>query len=65
MIMADTSEVSRQWLVATLRRVGMESAAEAAARELPNLMPYDQAAKFCEQHGISLDDMISDMGGSP
>jgi hypothetical protein len=64
MIMAD-SEVSRQWLVDTLRRVGMESAAEAAAQELPDPVPYEQAAKFCEQHGISLDDMISDMGGSP
>ena len=63
--MVDNREVRRQFVVDTLRRMGMETAAEAAARELPDPVPYEQAAKFCEQHGISLDDMISDIGGSP
>jgi hypothetical protein len=65
MIMADSREVSRQFVVGTLRRMGLEQAAEAAARELPDPVTYEQAARFGERHGIFLDDLISGMGGSP
>jgi len=45
MIMVDNREVSRQFIVDTLRRAGFEAAAEAAARELPDPMTHEQAAK--------------------
>jgi hypothetical protein len=65
MIMPDNREVSRQFVVDTLRRMGRDQAADAAARELPDPVTYEQAAKFGERHGIFLDDVISSMGGSP
>jgi hypothetical protein len=58
-------ELSRQSVVDMLRRMGYEPAAEAAARELPDPVDYEQVAKFGEQHGIFRDDLISAMGGSP
>jgi hypothetical protein len=65
MIMPDSREVSRQFVVDRLRRMGHEQAAEAAARELPDPVTYEQAAKFGERHGIFLDDVTDSMGGSP
>jgi hypothetical protein len=58
-------ELSRQSVVDVLRRMGFESAAEAAERELPDPVDSEDAAKFAEQHGIFRDDLISAMGGSP
>lgn len=58
-------EVSRQSVVDLLRRMGYRRAAEAAARELPDPVDTEDAAKFGEQHGIFRDDLISSMGGSP
>jgi len=63
--MEDNREVSRQSVVDMLRRIGFEPAAEAAARELPDPVTYEQAAEFGERHGIFRDDLISSMGGSP
>jgi hypothetical protein len=57
--------VSRQSLVDMLRRMGFEPAAEAAARELPDPVDSEDAAKFAEQHGIFRDDLTDGMGGSP
>ena len=57
--------VSRQSVVDMLRRMGFEPAAEAAARELPDPVDREDAAKFGERHGIFRDDLISGMGGSP
>jgi len=65
MVMEDNREVSRQSVVDMLRRIGFEPAAEAAARELPDPVTYEQAAEFGERHGIFRDDLISSMGGSP
>ena len=64
-MMADNREVSRQSVVDRLRRMGLEQAAEAAARELPDPLTYEQAADFGERHGIFLDDLTDSMGGSP
>ena len=47
----------RQWLVNTLRRLGYPQAAEDAARELPEQVP--------DRHGLSRDEVVSRMGGSP
>ena len=58
-------KVSRQFVVDILHRMGYEGAAEDAARELPDPVDTEEAAKFGEQHGIFRDDLISGMGGSP
>jgi hypothetical protein len=65
MIMEDNRQTSRQSVVDRLRKMGFEPAAEAAGRELPDPVTYEQAAKFGERYGIFLDDLISSMGGSP
>ena len=64
-MMADSREVSRQWVVDRLRRVGFDQAAEDAAQELPDPVSYEQAAEFGQRHGIFLDDLTDSMGGSP
>jgi hypothetical protein len=56
---------SRQWVVDTLREIGYPQAADEARRELPDPVETDQIAKFGERHGITLDTLISGMGGSP
>jgi hypothetical protein len=65
MIMEDNRQISKQFVVDRLRQMGFEPAAEAAERELPHPVTYEQAAKFGERQGVFLDDVISGMGGSP
>lgn len=52
-------------MVDTLREIGYPQAADEARRELPDPVETDQVAKFGERHGITLDTLISGMGGSP
>ena len=56
---------SRQWVVKTLREIGYPQAAESARHELPDPVEIDQLKKFGERHGITIDTLISGMGGSP
>jgi hypothetical protein len=55
----------RQWLVDTLRHLGLTQAAEDAARELPDPVSREEIQRFADRHGISRDEIISRMGGSP
>jgi hypothetical protein len=55
----------RQWLVNTLRRLGYPQAAEDAARELPEQVSLEEVRKFADRHGLSRDEVVSRMGGSP
>jgi hypothetical protein len=55
----------RQWLVDTLRRLGYPQAAEDAARELPDPVSLEEVQKFADRHGLSRDEVVSRMGGSP
>jgi uncharacterized membrane protein YebE (DUF533 family) len=55
----------RQWLVDSLRRVGLTQAAEDAVRELPDPVSIEEIQKFADRHGIPKDEIISRMGGSP
>lgn len=55
----------RQWLVDSLRHVGLTQAAEDAERELPEQVSLEEIQKFADRHGISRDEIISRMGGSP
>jgi len=55
----------RQWLVDTLRRLGYAQVADEAARVLPEQVSLDEVIKFTDRFGISRDEVISRMGGSP
>jgi len=55
----------RQWLVDTLRRLGYPQAADEAERELPDKVSMEELEKFADRFGISRDEVISRMGGSP
>jgi len=55
----------RQWLVDTLRRLGYTQAADDAARELPERISLEEMEKFADRYGISRDEVMSRMGGSP
>ena len=55
----------RQWVVDALRRLGYTQAADEAAQELPDPVSVEQLLDFADRHGISKDEVISRMGGSP
>jgi hypothetical protein len=61
--MAD--QVSRQYVVDRLRQMGMSQAADEAARVLPDPVDLGQMAAFCEEHGLSREQFVDRMGGSP
>jgi hypothetical protein len=48
-----------------LRRQGFPELAEVASRELPDPVDAGQLESWGMQHGVSKDDLISSMGGSP
>lgn len=56
---------SRQWVVDTLRRLGYSQEADEALRVLPDEIDLKQLLEFGDQRGISSDELISRMGGSP
>jgi hypothetical protein len=55
----------RQWVVDTLRRIGYPQAADEALRELPDTLELSELQEFGAKFGISRDELISRMGGSP
>jgi hypothetical protein len=56
---------SRQWVVDTLRHIGYPQAADDAARELPETLELHELQEFGARYGISRDELVSRMGGSP
>jgi hypothetical protein len=56
---------SRQWVVDTLRRMGYSREADEAAQELPDPVNIEELTEFGRRHGISRDELVSRMGGSP
>ena len=56
---------SRQWVVETLRRAGYEREADEASRVLPDQVDLKRLEEFGAQHGITRDELIDRMGGSP
>jgi hypothetical protein len=58
-------EYSRQHVVDLLNRLGQTELAEEAARGMPDPVDVDQISAFWVQHGLSHDELISEMGGSP
>jgi hypothetical protein len=48
-----------------LRRTGFPEAADEALRVLPDPVDLDQVVAWGAPHGITRDELISRMGGSP
>jgi hypothetical protein len=57
--------VPKKELVRVLRNAGLEEVAEEADRSLPDMVDLDRAAEFGLRHGITRDELMSRMGGSP
>jgi hypothetical protein len=60
-----TTLVAKQEIVEVLRRAGYSEAAEEADRSLPDMVDLQRAAEFGMRYGITRDELISRMGGSP
>jgi hypothetical protein len=58
-------EFSRQHVVNVLRRSGHAELAEEASRVFPDPVDLDRVVAWAMEHGLSHDDLISQMGGSP
>jgi hypothetical protein len=56
---------SKRWLVDMLRHMGYTQAADDALRDMPDELDLKQLQEFADRHGISRDEVISRMGGSP
>jgi hypothetical protein len=56
---------SRQYVAERLRCFGLSELADKALRELPDQVDADQLWAWGMRHGITKDDLISRMGGSP
>jgi hypothetical protein len=48
-----------------LNRLGHKQLAEEASRVLPDPVDADEVATWGMQHGLTHDDLVSQMGGSP
>lgn len=56
---------TRQEVVEILRKAGLPEVAEEASRSLPDRVELERLAEFGRRHGITRDELISRMGGSP
>jgi hypothetical protein len=56
---------ARQDVVDMLRRTGLPELAEEALRILPDPVDLDFAAEVLQSYGVTIDDLIDRMGGSP
>ena len=58
-------QYSRQEIVALFRRTGYTELADEAEHALPDPVDLSELETFANSHGVSRDDIISEMGGSP
>jgi hypothetical protein len=65
LVIAMIQQYSRQYVVDMLNRLGYPQLAEEASRDLPDPVDADQVGTWWIQHGLSRDELISRMGGSP
>ena len=56
---------SRQHVVDELNRMGYTELAVEASRDLPDPVDINRLEEWCMEHGLSRDEVISRMGGSP
>jgi hypothetical protein len=56
---------SRQHVADELNRMGYTELAVEASRDLPDPVDINRLEEWCMEHGLSRDEVISRMGGSP
>ena len=56
---------SRQHVVDELNRMGYAELAVEASRDLPDPVDINRLEAWCMQHGLTQQEVISSMGGSP
>jgi hypothetical protein len=56
---------TRDSVVEILRKAGYAEIAERAARELPDQIDRAELDKWAAPNGLTIDELISRMGGSP
>ena len=56
---------SRQYVADSLRRQGFPELADVALLELPDRVDVEQLETWGMRYGVSKDDLISRVGGSP
>lgn len=57
-------QYSRQHFASTLRKTGFPEVADEALRVLPDPVDEDQIAAFLAPHAITMDELVSRMGGT-
>jgi hypothetical protein len=57
--------LTKHEIVRILRNAGLPQVAEEAERSLPDEVELERAAEFGARYGITRDELISRMGGSP
>ena len=62
---ADMQQYSRQHVVDLLKRTGHPQLADEASRVLPDPVDINRASAWLMRHGLTHDELISRMGGSP
>jgi hypothetical protein len=58
-------QYSRQHVIDLLKRTGYPKLAEEASQVLPDPADLDRISAWLMRHGLTHDDLISRMGGSP
>jgi hypothetical protein len=58
-------QFSRQYVVDELNRLGYRELAGEASRDLPDPVDINRLQAWGMQHGLSFNEIISRMGGSP
>jgi hypothetical protein len=58
-------QVTKQHIIDVLRTAGLPEVADDANRSLPDQVDLERAAEFLGRYGITKDELISRMGGSP
>ena len=58
-------QFSRQHVLEVLHRLGYTDLADEASRDLPDPVDIDRLQAWAMQHGLSRDELISQIGGSP
>jgi hypothetical protein len=58
-------QYSRQHVVDVLHTLQRPDLADEASRDLPDPVDIDRLVPWMTQHGLSRDELVSQMGGSP
>jgi hypothetical protein len=58
-------QMTKQEVVDMLHRWGYPQLADEASRDLPDPVDLDELREWNSRHGLTRDEMISRMGGSP